>query len=50
MPAALDIDDGQVMREIGRIRIIGKVRKSAARPRTVRNDVTTLRSIVGQMT
>lgn len=50
MPAALDIDDGQVIREIGQNRIVGKVRKSATRPSTVRNGITTLRSIVGQMT
>jgi hypothetical protein len=44
MPAALDIDDSQVMREMGRIRPVRKVPESGTQPCTLRNDITTLRS------
>jgi hypothetical protein len=50
MPAALDIDDSQVIREMVRIRIVRKVVRITTRPCTIRNDATTVRSNVGQMT
>jgi hypothetical protein len=39
-----------MMREMVRIRIVRRVRKTSAGPGTVRNGTNTVRSIVGQMT